>query len=134
MATEPNPMDDLLVELEGHRCLVMSPEGPPIADANGARDLIEAALSEEAQVVAVPVERLDAAFFQLRSGLAGEVLQKCANYGLTLAVVGDVSAHTAASEAFRDLVVEADRGTSLLFVTDLGALQQRLGKIRPSSR
>jgi hypothetical protein len=50
-----------------------------------------------------------------------------------LAVVGDVSAHTAASEAFRDLVVEADRGTTLLFVADLPALQQRLAKIRPSS-
>ncbi len=54
------------------------------------------------------------------------------NYRIRLAIVGDVSRWVAASTAFRDLVVEAERGTDLLFVADMTALGERLGAVSAS--
>jgi hypothetical protein len=54
------------------------------------------------------------------------VLQKAANYGFKFAVVGDIAAHVAASDALRDFVVESNRGTSIFFAPDMEALTERL--------
>jgi hypothetical protein len=121
-----NPDTPNLRVLAGERVLVIGDDVPIIRDASGGRDLIEAALNERATVVAVPVERLDASFFELRSGLAGEILQKCVNYHLKIAIVGDVSDYVAASGALRDFVVECERGRDVFFVADLPALDERL--------
>jgi hypothetical protein len=119
-------MNVSLQEVAGRRCLFTDAEGPPIGDAKSISDIVGEALGERAELVVVPVGRLDPAFFQLRSGIAGEFLQKLVNYRLRIAIVGDVSAHVAASNAFRDLVVECERGQDVLFVADVGALERRL--------
>jgi Domain of unknown function (DUF4180) len=75
--------------------------------------------------VALPAGRLDDRFYDLRTGLAGEVLQKFVNYRVRLVVLGDISAHTAASDALRDLVRESNRGDHIWFVTDLDELDTR---------
>jgi hypothetical protein len=118
-----------LLELERHRCLVVDDDGPIVRDADGARDLIGEAMGHRASGLVVPVTRLDDAFFQLRSGLAGEVLQKAANYRLKSAVVGDISAHVAASDALRDFVVESNRGNRIFFAPDLPTLAERLAAL-----
>ncbi len=46
--------------------------------------------------------------------------------GLKLAVVGDVAAHVARSNALRDWVIECNRGGDLWFVADLDELKARL--------
>ncbi|WP_049577354.1 DUF4180 domain-containing protein [Nocardiopsis sp. SBT366] len=108
----------------GARPVMLCPElGPPLREA---ADVIGDAFHHGVTWVAVPAGRLDPDFFRLRTGVAGEFLQKFANYRIGLAVVGDVSAHVAASDAFRDLVRECDRGTQCWFVPDLRALGERL--------
>jgi hypothetical protein len=114
------------MEIAGHRCVVFSEHGPSVTDVRAARDMVEEALSERAGVIVVPVGRLDPAFFQLRSGIAGEFLQKMANYSLKFAAVGDISSYVGASEALRDFVVESNRGRSIFFVPDSAALEARL--------
>lgn len=115
-------MTDEVIERCGVPVLVCGADGPPIADA---LDLIGAAFSR-ADVVAVPAGRLDQRFFQLRTGLAGEIMQKFVNYRLRLAVVGDISAYVEASTALRDLVVESNRGNHVWFVRDLDDLDHHL--------
>jgi Domain of unknown function (DUF4180) len=122
-------MTATLLEIEGQRCLVADADGPLVADAEGASRLIEDAMGHRASVIVVPVSRLDASFFQLRSGLAGEVLQKALNYGFKFAVVGDIAAHVAASDALRDFVVESNRGHDILFTPDMAALAERLAAL-----
>ena len=106
--------------------LVCGVEGAPIASTQDALDVIGSAFSL-ADVVAVPVGRFDERFFTLHTGLAGEIMQKFVNYRMRLAVVGDISAHVAASTALRDLVFESNRGNHVWFVTDLDELDTRLG-------
>jgi hypothetical protein len=119
-----------VVEIAAHRCLVVGDDdGAVVRTARDAADLVGDALGEDASVVVVTVGHLDPSFFDLRSGLAGEVLQKAANYRLKFAVVGDVSEHVAASSAFRDLVVESYSSESPVFVADMQALEKRLAGI-----
>ncbi|MEU1168680.1 DUF4180 domain-containing protein [Streptomyces sp. NPDC005921] len=115
-----------LVTLHTTRVLRCAPEGPAPAGESAALDLLGDAMGRDAELVAVPVERIADEFFRLRSGVAGAVVQKFANYRLRLAVVGDLSHHLAAGSALRDFVYEANRGRQLWFVADDGELEQRL--------
>jgi hypothetical protein len=113
-------------DVAGERVLIIDDAFPAVRDARGGRDLIEAALNAGATLIAVPAARLDAEFFRLRSGLAGEILQKAANYRLKFAVIGDIAEHIAASDALRDFVIECNRGREIFFVADVTELEQRL--------
>ena len=100
--------------------------GPAISDGQAVVDVIGEAWAQEADLVVVPVERLAPAFFQLSSGVAGEVLQKFVTYGFRVAVVGDIGAHLAASSALRDFVRESNAGHHVWFVPDRPALDARI--------
>ncbi|MBZ4322516.1 DUF4180 domain-containing protein [Streptomyces huiliensis] len=101
-------------------------DGATVGREADVLDLIGDAGYHGAEWVALPVERLDEAFFRLRTRFAGDVVQKFATYRLGLAVVGDISRHTAASSALRDFVRECDRGRQTWFVADVGELEERL--------
>ncbi|MFC0007597.1 DUF4180 domain-containing protein [Micromonospora siamensis] len=118
-------MPDEMREIAGTPVLVCDPAGPPLATEADALDLIGAAFAG-AEVVVVPAGRLDPTFFSLGTRFAGDVMQKFVNYRLRLAVVGDISAHLAASSALRALVHESNRAGHVWFVTDLDALADRL--------
>ncbi len=105
----------------------LAAEGVAYGRANAA-DLVGEAMVAGAGVLAVPVSRLDPAFFELTSGVAGEVAQKCVNYRVRLAIIGDISAHLERSNALRDWVRECNRGRHLLFVADRAELEARLAK------
>lgn len=120
-------MSESLVEHHGIPVLVLDAVGPPIATVQDALDLLVSASYEGAELVAVPAGRFDDSFYDLSSGLAGEILQKLANYRLRLAVFGDISHHLRASVALPDLVREANRGRDVWFVADLDELTTRLG-------
>ncbi|GAA2634515.1 DUF4180 domain-containing protein [Actinomadura fulvescens] len=120
-------MSDTRVHFGDVPVLVCSAEGPTLGKEADALDIIgNASYNGEVRWVAVPAERFDDAFFQLRTRLAGDIVQKFVQYGLGLAVVGDISRHTSQSEALRDFVRECNRGRHTWFVTDLDDLRQRL--------
>ncbi|MGP4052093.1 DUF4180 domain-containing protein [Streptomyces sp. 2A115] len=101
-------------------------EGEAIGDEQDALDLIGDAFHQGAQWVVIPAGRLDERFFQLRTRVAGEIVQKFANYRVGVVVLGDISPHTAASSALRDFVRECNRGRQAWFVADMGELGERL--------
>ena len=109
---------------------VVGEDGPLVASEADALGLLYADSADEADWIAVPVARLDPAFFDLRTGLAGAVAQKFANYRVGLAVVGDIGAHVAASAALRDFVRECSRGRQVWFVADEAELRERLAASR----
>jgi hypothetical protein len=113
------------VEQRGVPVLVCADDGPSVATVQDALDLIGSAFTH-ADVVALPAGRLDDRFFSLGTGLAGEIMQKFVNYRIRLAIVGDISAHLAASSALRALVHESNRGRQIWFVDDLDDLDTHL--------
>jgi hypothetical protein len=98
--------------------------GKKLGTARDATDLIGEAAG--ADVIVIPVERLDEDFFRLRTGVAGEMVQKFVTYRKRVAIVGDVSAHVAESKSFHDFVYEANRGRDVWFVATREELEKRL--------
>lgn len=115
-------------QIGGLNAYVWDVEGSPLATSRDASDLVGEAFSVSAELVVVPVERLSPDFLRLSSGLAGEVLQKFVNYGLKIAILGDVSADIAASAPLRDFVYESNRGRSVWFAPDLPALEALIAR------
>ena len=118
-------MSDQLQSIGGVEVLVGAADGPPVG-ATTVLDLVGDALGRAAEWIALPVARLDPDFFSLRSGVAGDVVQKLTNYRLRLAVLGDIAPLTDVSTALRDWVREVNRGTTVWFVADLDELAGRL--------
>jgi hypothetical protein len=114
----------------GVRVLALAETGPVIGDEQSALDVIGDAFGEEAELVAVPVARLDPGFTRLASGVAGAVVQKFVNYRVRLVVVGPLDHHGEPSGPVADWVREANEGRELWFVDDLDELDRRLSGAR----
>ncbi len=123
-------MTETLTTIEGTQVLVCAPDGEQIASERAAVDLIGEALGEGAEWVLIPVERLAADFFRLKTGLAGQIVQKFVQYRRRLLIVGDISGYVAESRAFKDFVYEANRGTAFWFLADLEEANERLKRFQ----
>jgi hypothetical protein len=121
-------MADAVFEAGARRILVLDEEGLALRTVGDATDFISAAWERQADTVALPVTRIDPGFFSLRTGLAGEVIQKFVNYRIRLVVVGDIAAQMATSDALRDFVYESNRGRHVWFVDGLDALRAKLAR------
>lgn len=56
-------------------------------------------------------------FFDLKNGIAGEILQKFSTYRVRLALVGDFSKYT--SKSLADFIYESNKGRHINFVTSI---------------
>ncbi len=99
--------------------------GKKLRDDRDVLEVIGEALGQRVKVVVIPAERLDDDFFRLRTGVAGEIVQKFVNYRLRLVIIGDISRHLNASSPLRDFVDESNRGEYLWFVENLEELHSR---------
>lgn len=70
---------------------------------------------------------LPPSFFDLKTRMAGEVLQKATNYRIQLAIVGDFT--QIASESLRAFITESNRGRQVCFVADVATARQRLASL-----
>ena len=119
-------MANTLTTIHDVPALVCAPDGAKLKSERDALDLIGEAMSSGADLILVPVERLAEDFFSLKTGLAGQIMQKCVTYRRRLVILGDISQYVAGSRAFRDFVSEANRGYQVWFVTNLQELGERL--------
>ena len=88
------------------------------------RDLLEASFGTDGLIL--DSETLGANFFDLSSGVAGELFQTFNNYRKKLAlVVPDASAY---SLSFQQLVLEHRNNSSIRFFTDHAEAEQWLGQ------
>ncbi len=60
-------------------------------------------------------------FFDLKNGMAGEILQKFSNYRVKLAIVGDFSPYS--SKSIRDFIYESNKKGQINF---LGSVEEAL--------
>jgi Domain of unknown function (DUF4180) len=122
-------MDLTVTTLHGIPALILPEEGPAVGTELDAGDLVGAALEHGVDLLVVPAARVAPEFWTLRTGVAGEILQKLVNYRLRLAVVGDITAPVEASTALRDLVRESNRRRDAWFLPDMAALDERLAAV-----
>ena len=70
----------------------------------------EPKVDPQVEAHAIPVEELDPAFFDLSTGVAGDIVQKLANHRMTATIVGALPPHSEHFAAF------AREGNQLRFV------------------
>src|ERR1700688_1048126 len=115
-------------ELHGVRVLECVPDGAKLQTYQDAVDLIGKTFEDRATLVVIPVECLDDEFFQLKTRIAGELIQKFVQYRRRLVILGDISRHLAESSALRAFVAESNRGKDVWFVASLDQLNDRLAR------
>jgi hypothetical protein len=113
-------------ELHGIRVLECPADGPYMGTSQDAVELIGEAASNAAQLVVIPASRLSPDFFRLRTGIAGDMLQKFVTYGVKVVILGDIEPNVSASTALHDFVIESNRGDAIWFVPSLDDLEKRL--------
>jgi hypothetical protein len=113
-------------ELHGLRIFAPPASGPPYHTEADAVDLIGEAFEHDASCVALPVERFDPDFFDLRTRSLGEFVQKFVTYGRRVVFVGDLSRYLEQSSSLRAFVREANEGDHIWFVLDLEELTERI--------
>ena len=113
-------------EIHGFRIVELTADAAPLRSERDAVETIGLAAPHRAQIIVIPTERLEDGFFQLKTRIAGEIIQKFVTYGLHVVVMGDVSTYTQSSSAFRDFVYECNRGSYVWFVAGIEELESRL--------
>jgi hypothetical protein len=119
-------MSDTYTTIHGIQVLVCAPDGAQLKSENDALDLIGEAMGQGCELIIVPVERLHEDFFELKTHLAGAIIQKFVTYRRRIVILGNISQYVAQSRSFRDFVYEANKGNEVWFVTNLQELDERL--------
>lgn len=109
-------MDIKIIEAEKGNIAVVSGK-TTVFDAQSALDFFMSLYYQtDCLNIAVYKEILTEDFFDLRTKIAGDVLQKVINYHFKLAIIGDFSVYK--SKALRDFIFESNRGKDIFFVMD----------------
>ncbi|WP_143307432.1 DUF4180 domain-containing protein [Chitinophaga vietnamensis] len=64
-------------------------------------------------------------FFDLKTRLAGEVLQKCATYRMHLIIIGDFAKYPA--QSLKDFIYESNKGKVVNFLPSVAAALAQVG-------
>lgn len=78
--------------------------------------------------IVVYEENLTPDFFDLKTKLAGDILQKFSNYRVRLAIVGDFSKYT--KQSIKDFIFESNKHGHINFVPDLRAALEKFDNMR----
>lgn len=99
-----------------------------ITDVQSALDLM-ATVSYEVDCNRMIVEQSAVCddFFDLRTRLAGEILQKFINYQTKIAIIGDFSIYS--SKSLKDFMYESNHGRDIFFLSDEDQAIEKLSKV-----
>jgi hypothetical protein len=79
--------------------------------------MVDAGYTHSVQSMILHSANLPAEFFDLKSGFAGEILQKFSNYRMKLAIIGDFT--EIKSKSLRDFIRESNNRRTISFVSSI---------------
>ena len=119
-------MEVKIVEGNTERIAIISSNEVIINDGQSALDFFaNIGYEHDCRNISMDKAAVCEGFFDLRTGIAGEVSQKFVNYGFRLAIVGDFSGYT--SKALNDYIYECNKCGPLYFVNDESEALKKLG-------
>ena len=89
-------------------------------------DLVGNLYYQDYDKVVIHQENITPDFFDLKTGIAGEILQKFSNYRVRLAIVGDYTPYS--GKSIRDFIFESNKSGQINFVSSLSEALDRLSK------
>ena len=110
-----------------HKAIEIKSESILIKSAQDALDLmIDIGYQYNSRKIIIYKENIDEKFFDLKTGLAGEILQKFSNYNTQLAIIGDFSKDT--GKSLKDFIFESNKNNLVFFVKDIATALDKLQK------
>jgi hypothetical protein len=119
-------MEFNFIEINGQRMAEIINDRFEIKTGQDGLDIIGNSIYGGSYKIIIQADGLAPEFFDLKSGLAGEIMQKFSNYNCELAIVGDFSAYS--SQALKDLIRESNEKGLVNFVGSMEEAKQVLGK------
>jgi len=101
--------DSIIAEIESNEVIISNPQ-------DGV-ELLGNLYYQNFDKVIIYEQNLSKSFFDLKNGIAGDILQKFSNYRVRLAIVGDFSNYT--SKSIRDFIYESNKVKHINFVPNL---------------
>lgn len=80
-------------------------------------DLLGNLYYQDSDKIIIHEKNMTPDFFDLKNGIAGEILQKFSNYRVRLAIVGNFSKYT--GKSINDFIYESNKGRQVNFVASL---------------
>src|SRR5690606_35780243 len=112
------PWSHVLHEKAGERLVEVTSEGVVVQSSQGVLDLIANLVwGNEASGLILHERHVNPSFFDLSTGIAGEIIQKCTNYRVRLGLVGDCQ--RSPSKSLQAVIVESNRGSQVYFADTL---------------
>lgn len=112
--------------MHGIRMAEIVSEGILIQVAQDGLDILGELYYRDFDKIIIREENITPAFFDLKTGLAGEILQKFSNYRVQLAIVGDFSNFQ--GKSIKDFIYESNRLGQVNFVGSIAEAIERLLK------
>jgi hypothetical protein len=119
-------MEFEIIEIKGDLIAVLKSSGMIIRETQDALDLMAEASYMNSQKIILREDQLAPAFFDLKSGIAGDILQKFSTYNVRLAIVGDFSKYT--SKSLKDFIFESNKYGRINFLYSLEEACEKLGR------
>ena len=88
-----------------------------IHSASDGADLLADLYYQEFDKIILYEKNITPAFFDLKTGMAGEILQKFSNFRMQLAIVGTFENYT--GKSFLDFVSESNKGGNIQFAGNI---------------
>lgn len=117
-------MEFEIKEVNNTRIAEVIAEERVISNAADGTDLIGNLYYQDVDRVILHQENIIPEFFDLKTGIAGEVLQKFSNYRMRLAIVGDFSIYP--GKSIQDFIFESNKYRQVNFVASTAEAIDRL--------
>ena len=86
------------------------------------QDALDLMASSPSDYIVLHEQNFEKQFFDLKTGIAGEILQKFMNYHKKLAIIGDFKKYN--SKALQDFIYESNQTKDVLFVTSVAEVKK----------
>lgn len=117
------------VEAAGGNIAILSGNEVLIIDVQSALDLIATVHYEaDSNRIILNKSLIHESFFDLKTRLAGEILQKFINYRVKVAIVGDFSVYT--SKSLKDFIYESNNGNDIFFLPTEEQAIEKLSQVK----
>ena len=119
-------MDIVLTSIHSVCIAEIVSEHIELYDAQSALDLLATCGYQGSEHIIIPASCISPDFFDLKTGLAGDILQKFSTYRVRLAIVGDFSAYT--SKSLKDFIYESNKTGRINFVSTIEEARNTLSR------
>jgi len=99
-----------------------------ISNAQDALNIFANCLYQGSSKIIINEKNITPKLFDLKTGIAGDVFQKCSNYKVELAIVGDFSKYT--SKSLRDFIYESNNYGQVNFVSSIEEAKEKLNNVK----